>query len=274
MDPVPSSEPAPEREGDRQAAVERALRELPSLHAVGRFARSSNGTFLAWLGTAPPAEALLRRLRMNPGWDATEGDGLLTVYKPRRGETPLWDFSPGTLASREVASYRVACSLGWPRIPPTVLRREGPFGAGSLQLFLDADEGLEHLEAGAVDQARWSEIAVFDVLVNNADRKGGHCLLDAAGALWAIDHGLTFHREPKLRTILWEFAGSPLPARLRPSLERVAAGLQGGRLAQELHPLIEPAERRALRGRLAALLHPSWRFPDPGTRWAVPWPPI
>ncbi|MBO0702149.1 MAG: hypothetical protein J2P38_04400, partial [Candidatus Dormibacteraeota bacterium] len=179
----PSSDQDRARSDDQPGGgvVQQQLRALPELHLVGRFAGSSNATFLAWLGTHVPDRARLRQIEENPCWETLGGDGLLTVYKPRRGESPLWDFPSGTLCLREVAAHHLSRELGWPRVPPTVLRPDGPFGAGSLQLFIDAELGFRHLDDGSISDDRWREIAAFDVLCNNADRKGGHCLLDHGG---------------------------------------------------------------------------------------------
>ena len=273
-------DPSSDRDGaareDRPAGgeLQQQLRTLPELHLVGRFASSSNATFLAWLGRHVPDRSLLRRVEDDPCWDSLRGDGLLTVYKPRRGESPLWDFPTGTLCLREVAAYQLARELGWPHVPPTVLRTDGPFGAGSLQLFIDARPDLRHLDDGTVPEERWREIAAFDVLCNNADRKGGHCLLDQERRLWAIDHGLTFHVDPKLRTILWEYSGEQLPAVLRPGLERIARGLRGARLGRVLGRWLDRDELAALELRARLMLEPGWRFPPPRSRRAVPWPPV
>src|SRR5712691_10814787 len=149
---------------------------------------------------------------------------VLAVYKPRDGETPLWDFPEGTLCRREVAAYVLSRSLGWPSIPPTVLR-EGPHGPGSVQQFIrfDPTEHFFTLRETRLDDFR--AVAAFDVVVNNADRKGGHCLLGEDGTIWLIDHGVCFAVEPKLRTVIWDFAGDPLPESLCRDL---------GRLEQEL----------------------------------------
>lgn len=272
----------PSSEGDRTphagrpgpGEMQQRLRTLPELHLVGRFASSSNATFLTWLGDHPPDRSLLRRLEDDPCQETLRGDGLLAVYKPRRGESPLWDFPSGTLCLREVAAHHLARELGWPQIPPTVLRSDGPFGAGSLQLFIDARRDFHHLDDGTVPDGRWREIAAFDVLCNNADRKGGHCLLDEDRTLWAIDHGLTFHVDPKLRTILWEYSGEALPEGLRPGLAGVLRGLRGARLGRVLARWLESDELAMLERRARQMLDPGWRFPPPRSRRAVPWPPI
>ena len=134
----------------------------------------------------------------------------LAVYKPYRGERPLWDFPQGTLCLREVAAYVISRALGWPLIPPTVLR-EGPHGIGALQLFIDADPQATYFSLCEERQADLFPVALFDILANNADRKGGHLLLDEWERIWAIDNALTFHVEPKLRTVIWDFAGESIP---------------------------------------------------------------
>ena len=248
MDPAPSFDPA---------AIEAALRRLPTVELKGLFRRSSNYTFLVELsgGCGPP-------------------ERLLAVYKPARGESPLWDFPAGTLYRREVAAYLLAKHLGWPRVPPTVVREQAPHGVGALQLFVDARPELHRLGPDHRRDPVWMEIAVFDVLTNNADRKAGHCLTDGRGRVWIIDHGLTFHVEPKLRTVIWDFAGRRLPRRLRPDLERAAGSLQGGELAHALSDLIEGDELDMLRQRVETILSPAWRMPHPTSAWSVPWPPV
>jgi uncharacterized repeat protein (TIGR03843 family) len=204
-------------------------------------------------------------------------DGLqgLGVYKPRRGERPLWDFPRGTLCQREVAAYLLSQTLGWNLVPPTVLR-DGPHGIGSVQLFIDCDHD-EHLftmqqEGGFEEQIE--RLAAFDILANNADRKSGHCLKGSDGRLWAIDHGICFHAEPKLRTVLWDYAGDPLPDEVLADLctlrEEVRAG---GQFIRALEGLLAADEVRAFRRRLDRLID-AGRYPDPGGGRSVPWPPV
>lgn len=198
------------------------------------------------------------------------GQGL-AVYKPQRGEAPLWDFPDGTLYQREVAAYELSRLLGWRIVPPTVAR-EGPSGVGAVQLFIDAElpENFFTLRDRRGDDFR--RIALFDCLANNADRKGAHCLLARDGRIWGIDHGLTFHPSWKLRTVIWDFAGDPLPEPLVDDLvalrDRLNAGADG---AAALYACIDPVERRAFEGRLDKLLE-SRRFPLPGPHRSVPWP--
>jgi uncharacterized repeat protein (TIGR03843 family) len=200
---------------------------------------------------------------------------LLAIYKPRRGERPLWDFPHGTLYRREVAAYLVSEALGFDLVPPTVLRN-GPYGVGMLQLFIENDED-EHLftmlkTGGYEDVVR--HLCAFDCLVNNADRKSGHALKATDGRLWAIDHGLCFHYEPKLRTVLWDFVGDPLPDPVISAFcafrERLNAQDQ---VAQVLAELLEKSEMRALRRRLDRLIETA-SYPPPGNGPHVPWPPV
>jgi hypothetical protein len=235
-------------------AAERLLVELPDLELLGILQGASNYTFLAQLGPHEPA-------------------GLMAVYKPARGESPLWDFEAGTLYQREVAAYRLSKVLGWPRIPPTVVREQGPHGVGALQLYVDADR-RHFLSEQTVQRETWLRIALFDVITNNADRKSGHCLFDAEDRVWVIDHGLTFHTDPKLRTVIWDFSGQPLPSDLCADLERALIEVEKGNLSEELENLLKPGEIRVLKRRLRGILDPTWRFPEPTSAWSVPWPPV
>jgi uncharacterized repeat protein (TIGR03843 family) len=208
---------------------------------------------------------------------AVRCDGLqgLAVYKPRRGERPLWDFPRGTLCQREVAAYMLSAALGWALVPPTVLR-DGPYGVGSVQLFIDADQEA-HLftmqKEGGFDEAI-ERLAVFDVLANNADRKSGHCLKGNDGRLWAIDHGICFHVEPKLRTVLWDYAGRPLQPNMQADLRELRDQFDAkDSIYEMLESLLAPDELRALRRRLDRLVN-SGKHPDPGPGRNVPWPPV
>ena len=227
----------------------------PSLEVLGLLPNSTNYTYLARL-QAPAGEAL-------------------AVYKPAQGESPLWDFPSGSLHRREVAAYRLARFLGWPLVPPTVTRSEGPMGPGSLQLFIPATSGRAFFGLRETRLADLLPVALFDVVANNADRKAGHHLVDEAGRLWVIDHGLTFHPEPKLRTIIWDFAGEPLPAALRPDLARALAALAaGGELRAGLQGLVSARELDLLARRVRGVLDRGWLFPSPTSAWSVPWPPV
>ena len=203
---------------------------------------------------------------------ADQGLQTLAIYKPYQGERPLWDFPPGTLCLREVAAYVVSQALGWPLIPPTVLR-DGPHGAGALQLFIDADPDAPYFSLCEDRLPDLLPIALFDLLANNADRKGGHLLLDRWDRIWAIDNALTFHTEPKLRTVIWDFAGEPIPEAYQADLRDLRERLGGeGPLCDMLAKLLTEEETAAMGARLAALLeNPLFPYPDPDRR-QVPWP--
>lgn len=199
----------------------------------------------------------------------------LAVYKPRRGERPLWDFPRGTLCQREFAAFLLSEALGWSLVPPTVLR-DGPYGYGSVQLYIDCDQDA-HLftmqkEGGYEDQL--ARLAAFDILSNNADRKSGHCLKGTDGRLWAIDHGICFHAEPKLRTVLWDFAGEPICEEIMADLRALREEVRnGGRFIRALEGLLAPEEVRAFRRRLDRLIETGC-YPDPGAARSIPWPPV
>ena len=220
--------------------------EAGELEVAGLLPGASNGTFLARLGP------------------------VRVVYKPVRGEAPLWDFPQGTLAAREVAAYRLSLALGWPRIPATVLR-EGPLGVGAVQALVEADPAHHYftLREGRAEDLR--AVAAFDAIANNADRKGGHVLLGRDGEIWCIDHGLCFHADPKLRTVIWDFAGEPLSPDLVADVARVAAELRSGPLGEELAELLTEAEALAAATRAETLVA-AGRFPEPGPGRVVPWP--
>jgi uncharacterized repeat protein (TIGR03843 family) len=199
----------------------------------------------------------------------------LVVYKPTRGEQPLWDFPRGTLAKRETAAYILSRALGWDLVPPTVVRG-GPHGRGSVQLFVNADQEA-HFFTFRDDSAylpALRALVLFDIVANNADRKGGHCLSLGSGRIVAIDQGLCFGTEPKLRTVIWDFVGETIPVQLASDLERVGAEFarsDSSRVSQ-LGVLLSRDEIEALRRRVAYLLA-SGRYPEPPTdRRPYPWP--
>jgi hypothetical protein len=197
------------------------------------------------------------------------GEGV-AVYKPCQGENPLWDFPQG-LHRREQASYLVAEALGWRFIPPTVVR-DGPHGEGMLQLFIEHDIRQHFFTLRDACADEFKKFFAFDFIVNNADRKGGHCLRGLDGQIWGIDHGLTFHIADKLRTVMWDWAGEPVPKRLLRDVRAFEERLEpGGELASQLAELIEPREVQRTRERTAALLE-TRRFPVPGAYRSVPWP--
>jgi len=232
---------------------ERALLASGAVDVVGRVAWSSNATLLVTV--------------------AADGDEMLAVYKPQRGERPLWDFPDGSLCRREAATRVVSEALGWDIVPATVLR-DGPYGVGMVQRFVDHDPE-EHYFTLLVDfPDAFLRFAVFDAVVNNADRKGGHCLRElGTGHIWGIDHGLTFHVGPKLRTVIWDFASEEIPDELAEDLTRVRRDL-AGRLGDELCSLLHPGEMEALGARIDRLLD-AGHLPEPDEGYhSVPWPMI
>ncbi|MFT3900181.1 MAG: SCO1664 family protein [Gordonia sp. (in: high G+C Gram-positive bacteria)] len=258
------------------------------LTIVGRIPHASNVTLVATV-------------------DAGAGERLRCVYKPVRGEVPLWDFPDGTLAGRETASYAICADLGWDTVPHTVLRDDGPMGPGMVQRWIDIADPADHpvepdlvdlcapdaVPAGYrtvltgfdgrgeevvlvhADDPRLQRMAVLDVLLNNADRKGGHILPGLDGVVYGIDHGICLHAHDKLRTVLWGWAGTPIPGALVADLDAFAARLADtdGRLAAALSDLITAEETGALLRRARNLVDDPV-FPEPPASRAIPWPPF
>jgi uncharacterized repeat protein (TIGR03843 family) len=197
------------------------------------------------------------------------------VYKPVRGERPLWDFPAATLAGREVAAYLVSEALGWELVPPTILRSDGPAGPGSIQMFVQHNPEYHYFNFARKDQRRLRKPALFDCLINNADRKGSHILIDPDDHLWLIDHGLCFHVEYKLRTVIWDFAGEPFSDELCEGLRRLRKNLERpSDLICELEKYLSSDEVDALAHRADRLLS-AGRFPNPSpNRRVQPWPPL
>lgn len=254
--------------------------------------------------SAAPELTVLHRIPSgsNAVYRCVDSHGDSWVYKPSAGERPLMDFPDGTLAAREVAAYVVSAALGWGLIPETVTAH-GPGGVGMAQRWIDERDPAECTEADPVDvhpvdavpegravvlrgegsrgedvvvahstDARLRQIALFDLVVNNADRKGGHVLVDRAGRTWAIDHGLSFHVDPKLRTVLWGWASQPLDGGDVSGLTSLADALaRDDGLATELSDLLSSDEIDALSARVDALLT-GGRFPVPGAGYPLPWP--
>ena len=202
-----------------------------------------------------------------------DGVSAACVYKPVAGERPLWDFPDGTLAEREVAAYEVSAAMGWNIVPPTV-HRDGPLGPGMVQLWIAEDETADIVTLmRRRDRSELRRIAVFDAVVNNADRKGGHLLPVADGHVYGVDHGVTFHVEDKLRTVLWQWAGTRLSDEAVDALESLGAQFSTN-LGERLHELLTVREVRRTQRRIDNLLR-SRRHPEPSEDWpAVPWPPI
>lgn len=244
----------------------------------GRLVDASNATLFCTLGKGDPETRC--------------------VYKPVAGERPLWDFPDGTLAGREVAAYLVSEGLGWSVVPPTVLR-DGPFGPGMCQLWVETDPAVDLVDVlapaavppgwlhvldalgsagepvvlGHADDDRLRRMAVLDVVLNNADRKGGHVLPGPDGVVRGVDHGVCFHAEPKLRTVLWGWAGDGLTLAERECLDALGCALDGG-LGGQLLGLLSPREVTACRRRVDRLLRDG-HLPYPGEGWpAIPWPPF
>ncbi len=261
---------------DQDAALD--LLRAGTISVEGRLVDASNATLFCEISLA-----------------GTEGR---CVYKPVAGERPLWDFPDGTLAGREVAAFAVSEAGGWGVVPPTVMR-EGPFGPGMVQMWVDTVEEpalvdvmapgqlphdwLRVLDAlgsdgepvvlGHADDPRLRRMAVLDVVLNNADRKGGHVLVEAGGGVRGVDHGVSFHVEPKLRTVLWGWAGDPLQPAEVEVLQQLCAHLDGA-LGSTLAGLVSRTELRATRQRVDRLLAEG-RLPYPVDGWpAIPWPPF
>jgi uncharacterized repeat protein (TIGR03843 family) len=238
-------------EGRRRADTDTEFRLLRDgdITVKGRMPRSSNATFLVEL--------------------ALDGATALAVYKPEQGERPLWDFPPG-LYRREIAAFLLSEALGWGLVPPTA-PRDGPLGEGSLQLFVPADFRHHYftlLEAGE-HRETLQRICLFDLVANNADRKSGHCLLVPGDRIYAIDNGLTFHAEPKLRTVIWDFGEEPIAPALREDLRRVL----GDDLPPALAELLDSDEQGALKRRARGLLR-TGHYPVDKSGLRYPWPLI
>lgn len=203
-----------------------------------------------------------------------EEKSFMAIYKPRMGERPLWDFPDGTLCQRETAAYVLSEMLGWHIVPPTVLR-EGSRGTGSVQVFIDHDPNLHYFTLDETHLPQLQQMAAFDAINNNADRKGGHCLLDEDNRIWAIDHGLTFHPSYKLRTVIWDFAGEKIPAHILNDMTKLCTMLEDDKnpLLKILRDLLRQTEIRAMHTRLNKLLQ-TGIYPMPGPGPNRPWPAV
>ncbi len=262
-----------------EPAAVRDLLECGKLEIEGMLVEASNATMRALV--------------------SLDGVTARCVYKPVRGERPLWDFPDGTLAGREVSAYLVSEATGWGVVPPTVLR-DGPLGIGACQLWIDSPDPVEplvdfvpagelpagwHAIAAArdtdgapyalahADDPRLAAMAAYDAVINNADRKGGHVLVGADGRVYGVDHGVSFHVEDKLRTVLWGWAGEPLPGEMTGVLRLVRTALDGD-LGAALALHLTRAEVRMVRTRVDRLLA-AGTYPEPGEGWpAIPWPAV
>jgi Phosphatidylinositol 3- and 4-kinase len=233
--------------------VARALLRDGDVEVLGRLPWSSNATFLVKLHD--------------------DGREMFGVYKPQRGERPLWDFPRGTLCHREVAAYEVSDALGWRIVPDTVLR-DGPAGIGMVQRFVEHDPEDHYFTLLEEHGDDFRRMAAFDVVINNTDRKGGHCLRDSEGRIFGIDHGVAFHALWKVRTVIWDFGGERLPARVRDDLECFADKFRSGALDARFRPLLDRFELDALQARVQHLLQ-SGVLPEADESYhCYPWPMV
>ena len=231
--------------------------QLGNLELVGQALRGSNSTFLV---------------------DVTDKDHTIqAIYKPSKGERPLWDFPDDTLAQREVAAFIVSSLLGWNVVPPTVFRNEpAVYGKGSLQFFIEHDPSYHYLNPPITDQITFMKIALYDLIINNADRKSGHVIFDQDNKPWLIDHGLCFNREKKHRTVIWDFAGSHIPDELLHNINNFVHVLESKqiRLVRKLNMLLSDVEVLSMIERANNIIHQGeFPYPEPNRR-SYPWPPI
>ncbi|MGY1747865.1 SCO1664 family protein [Modestobacter sp. SYSU DS0511] len=255
-DDVRTLDPAAFDHGDRRAPRGRAeidaLLRDGELDMEGRLLDASNVTLVGAIRTDTLAATC--------------------VYKPVAGERPLWDFPDGTLAGREISAHLISEATGWSIVPPTVLR-DGPFGTGMVQLWMDGDPAVDLAEFVRRDDPALRRMAVFDAVVNNADRKGGHIIPMRDGHVYGVDHGICFSVDPKLRTLLWQWAGRPIPVAHLEVLERLAEQLRGD-LGEQLHEHLTRREVHRTQQRVAQLLR-TGLHPQPSGDWpALPWPPF
>jgi uncharacterized repeat protein (TIGR03843 family) len=250
-----------DRPGSEAVAADRAailrLLEHGDLSVEGRLIDASNATLFCTV--------------------TLDGVTAECIHKPIAGERPLWDFPEGTLANREVAAYAVSEATGWDIVPPTVMR-DGPFGPGMCQLWIDVDESVDLVALARSDHPQLRRIAVFDAVVNNADRKGGHLLPTVTGHVYGVDHGVCFSVDEKLRTILWQWRDRPLPDEAVEVLRELQAGLTGRdghpSVCITLRQLLAPEEVDRTLRRVRRLLRRN-RFPLPSEDWPpIPWPPF
>jgi len=219
---------------------------------VGQVAWGSNFTFLVKV-------------------EGNEGE-IPAIYKPARGEQPLWDFPHGSLADREVATYLTSQALGWELVPPTVLRKDAPAGPGSMQLYIDVDPDRHYFTFNQEEKERLRPTVLFDAIINNADRKSGHILLGEDDHIWLIDHGLCFHDEEKLRTVVWDFAGEPIRGELLECMGLLRDQMESQNdFHDDLSHLLSRTELIKFRERIDRILR-SPTFPSPGPGRPYPWP--
>ena len=219
------------------------------LKIVGRLVDASNATLQAIIEESDPA--------------------IKVIYKPIAGEKPLWDFEDGNLASRELAAFIVSDSGGFDVVPFTILR-DGPFGLGMVQQWIEIDSNVDIIQFGQSGDKQLKRLALFDAVINNTDRKFGHLLLDNSGKLYGCDHGVAFHKEDKLRTVLWQFAGQDFDQEEIDLLDTLVKIDWNDKLSN----FLTNDEIQALYMRIEKLIHQR-KFPEPSPSWpAVPWPPV
>ena len=229
-----------------------SLLETGEITVEGRLVDASNATLF---------------VSITDGHDSTKA-----IYKPVAGERPLWDFPDGNLANRERAAFLIDRALGFNHVPKTIVR-DGPFGIGMVQQWIDIDEDIDLEEFFRRDDSQLREVALFDAIINNTDRKIGHLIPEKGGHLYICDHGVTFHEEDKLRTVLWQWAGERLTTHEISLLESLRAFLESQEAA-ELQELLTPDEISAMKSRIAELISTS-AFPEPNPEWPhIPWPPF
>jgi hypothetical protein len=228
-----------------------------SLKISGQAVRGSNSTFLCEI--------------------TAEEESIKAIYKPSKGERPLWDFPDFTLAQREVAAFIVSSVIGWDFVPPTIFRTQpAVFGSGSLQLYIEHNPGFHYLNAPIIDDLLYMKIVTFDLLVNNADRKSGHVIFDLENNPWLIDHGLSFNIEDKHRTVIWDYAGQNIPDVIKNDIHKFNQALESNkfRLVKKLKLLLSENEFASIIQRGKYLLaQGQFPFPEPNRR-SYPWPPI
>jgi uncharacterized repeat protein (TIGR03843 family) len=203
----------------------------------------------------------------------SKSSSIQAVYKPQKGEVPLWDFPPATLAARETAAFIVSEMLEWNLVPPTAIREDGPFGEGSFQLFIPHNPDLNYFTFGQKTRQRLKPTVLFDLILNNADRKGSHIILDENRHIWLIDHGLCFHPSPKYRTVIWDFSGESIESSLILQLQNLTKKLSTkSELNKNLQQLLDKNELDALKSRIEFIVdHPVFPMPDENKR-QFPWP--
>lgn len=222
------------------------------IEIIGQVAWGSNYTFLADV--------------------QAEAGQIPAIYKPARGEQPLWDFPHGSLSDREYAAYVISQELDWALVPPTIMREDAPAGPGSLQLYVEANPEIHYFTLSDVQKQRLRPTALFDLIINNADRKSGHILIDEEDHLWLIDHGVCFHEDYKLRTVIWDFVSEDIPQELLLALMSFKASLApGSELLTELSKCLSESEIQALLKRTSSILTDPV-FPPPGSGRPYPWP--